>query len=75
LELSKPYYQLGSKIKFDLNYSPYLTGLGTIKKIFSGKDIPCVYSVEIEEVQGHYIYQAGDCIFIFHHEIKKIVYF
>lgn len=65
----------GEKVKFNLKYSPYLKGLGTIKKIYVGADIPCVYSLEIEEVQGHYIYNAGDVIFIFPHEIERRVYF
>lgn len=65
----------GIKVKFKLKYAPFLTGLGTIKKVFIGKDIPCVYQVEIEEVQGHYTYMAGDEIFVFFQEIEKIVYF
>ena len=65
----------GSKVKFALKYSPYLIGLGTIKEIYSGVDVLCIYSVEIEEVEGHYIYQAGDTIFVFPQEIEKTVYF
>lgn len=65
----------GSKVKFNLKYSPYLAGTGTIKAIYTGVDIPCVYSLEIEDVQGHYIYNAGDVIFIFPQEIEKEVYF
>ena len=34
-----------------------------------------MYPDEIEEVEGHYIYQAGDSIFVFQHEIEKVVYF
>lgn len=65
----------GCKIKFDLKHSPYLKGLGTINEIYTGEGIPCIFSVEIEEVEGHYIYQAGDSIFVFQHEIEKLVYF
>jgi len=75
LKQSKLKVYLGCKIKFDLKHSPYLKGLGTITEIYTGVGIPCIYSVEIEEVEGHYIYQAGDSIFVFQHEIEKLVYF
>lgn len=68
----------GSKVKFALKYSPYLTGLGTIKEIYSGVDVQCVYLVEIQEIQeiqGYYFYKAGDTIFVFPQEIEKKVYF
>ena len=65
----------GSQIKFKLKYSPFLTGTGTIQSIYASADLPCVYSVEIEEVEGHYIYVAGEVIFILPQEIEKEVYF
>ena len=65
----------GSQIIFKLKYSPFLTGTGTIKYIYASADLPCVYSVEIDEVQGHYIYIAGEVIFILPQEIEKEVYF
>jgi hypothetical protein len=43
--------------------------------MYSGEGIPCVYSLEIEEVEGHNIFQAGELIFIFAQEIEKLVYF
>lgn len=66
-------YNKGDKIQFKLVYSPFVTGLGTIKNSFSGKDVDCVYLVEIEEVTGYY--SAGDKIFVFPFEVTKIVYF
>lgn len=65
----------GSKIKFNLYYAPFAKGIGTIKNIYSGVGVQRVYSVEIEEVQGHYIYSAGDVIFIFPQEIEKKINF
>lgn len=68
-------YCVGCKIKFELKYSPYIIGLGTIKNIYNGPDIPYVYAVVIEEAEGHNFYAAGDEIFIFPKEIVKLVYF
>jgi hypothetical protein len=65
----------GCKIKFNLKYSPYVTGLGTIKNIYTGYGISCVYNVVIEEVEEHNFYMAGDEIFIFPKEIVKEVKF
>lgn len=68
-------YLKGSKVKFNLKYSPYLIGLGTIKEIYTGIGIPCVFKIEIEEIEEHNFYKAGDEIFIFPKEIEKFVYF
>jgi hypothetical protein len=52
-----------------------VTGLGTIKNIYTGYGISCVYNVVIEEVEEHNFYMAGDEIFIFPKEIVKEVKF
>jgi len=75
LKSSKLKVYPGCKIKFNLQHPPYLRGLGTILEMYSGEGVPCVYSLEIQEVEGHDIFQAGEHIFIFAQEIEKIVYF
>lgn len=65
----------GSKVKFSLKYAPYVYGLCTILEIYTGEGVPCVYSVEIEEVIGYNTYKAGDVILIFPHEVEKEAYF
>ena len=66
-------YNVGSKIKFRLLYEPYVTGLGTIKEIYIGPNTPCIYRVEIEEIEDYYV--SGEDIFIFPKEVVKRVYF
>ena len=66
-------YDVGTKIKFQMYYAPFSTGLGTIKAIFSGESIDFIYLVEIEEITSYY--QAGHEIFVFHKEVIKEVYF
>jgi hypothetical protein len=69
-------YDVGTKVKFKMLYSPFAIGLGTIKAIYSGDVIALidfVYLVEIEEVTNYY--QAGDDVYIFPREIIKEVYF
>ena len=66
-------YDVGTKVKFKMLYSPFAIGLGTIKAVYSGDKIDFVYLVEIEEVTNYY--QAGDDVYIFPREIIKEVYF
>jgi len=66
-------YDVGTKIKFQMYYAPFSTGLGTIKAIYSGESIDFIYLVEVEEITSYY--QAGDDIFVFPREVIKEVYF
>lgn len=72
-QLYQVIYDVGTKVKFQMLYSPFSTGLGTIKAIYSGDLVDFIYLVEIEEVTNYY--QAGDDIFVFPREVLKEVYF
>ncbi len=66
-------YEVGTKVKFQMLYSPFAFGLGTIKAIYSGDLVDFIYLVEVEEITNYY--QAGDDIFVFPREVLKEVYF